>query len=165
MDVRNIWKKTSKAQKVGGIAIIAGAAVVAAPFVVAAGSATIVSALAALGGGAIAAGGFGVAGGIIVTGGGAALSAALAAAISSKMIKDPELIELQKNLDEIEKLAAKIQLMEKKNLNKYKDLRKKYIELVKFVSDTIKSKKKVNKDALKKNLFNSRDLLEDLESV
>lgn len=158
-------RKMSKTKKVGVIAGVAGAVIVAVPFIIAAGPATIVSALAVLGGGALAAGGFGVTGGIIVTAGGAALSAALAATISTKMIKDPEIIELQKNLTEIEKLVAKIQLMEEKNLNKNKDLRKKYISLATFVSKELKSKKKINKDTLKKNLFNSRELLDDLENV
>lgn len=165
MNLANKWKKMSKAKKIGGIAVASGGAIIAIPFIVAAGPLSIVSALAALGGGALAAGGFGVAGGIIVTGGGAALSAALASAISSKIIKDPELIELQKNLEEIEKLVAKIQLMDKNNLNKYKTLREKYLELAKFISKELKNKKKVDGDTLKRNLFVSRDLITDLKNV
>ncbi len=165
MNFSEKWKKMSKAKKVGGIALATGGAIIAVPFIVAAGPLSIVSALAALGGGTLAAGGFGVAGGIIVTGGGAALSAALASAISSKIIKDPELIELQQNLEEIEKWVAKIQLMEKKNLDKYKTLREKYLELANFISKEVQNKKKVDRDTLKRNLFVSRDLIVDLKNA
>ena len=165
MKFKDKWKKMSKTGKIGAIAAIAGGSIISLPFIVAAGPLSIVSALAALGGGALAAGGFGVAGGIIVTGGGAALSAALAAAISSKIIKDPELIELQKNLEEIEKLVSKIQLMEKKNINKYKDLRDKYLKLAKFISKELKNKKKADRDTIKRNLFVSRDLITELKNA
>ncbi len=111
MGFKDIWKKMSKGAKIGAIAAAAGGAIIAAPFIIAAGPLSIVSALAWLGGGALAAGGFGVAGGIIVTAGGATISAALASAIANQVIKDPELKELQKNMSEVEKLAAKIQLM------------------------------------------------------
>lgn len=165
MKSKNKKKKMSKFGKVGLIAAIAGGAIIAIPFIIAAGPLSIVSALAVLGGGALAAGGFGVAGGIIVTGGGAALSAALAAAISSKLIKDPELIELQQNLEEIEKLVIKVQLMEEKNLEKYKTLRDKYLKLAEFISKELKNKKKIDRDTLKRNLFDSRDLITDLKNV
>jgi hypothetical protein len=165
MEFKGKWKKMGKAGKVGAIAAIAGGSIIAVPFIVAAGPVSIIVALSTLGGGALAAGGFGVAGGIIVTGGGAALSAALAAAISSKVLKDPELLELQNNLEEIEKLVAKIQIMEKKNLDKYKDLRDRYLKLAKFISKEIKNKKKVNRDSLRRNIFVSRDLITDLNNV
>ena len=165
MGLKDRWRKASKAGKVGLIGAVSGGAIVAIPLVIAAGPASIVTALAMLGWGSLAAGGFGVAGGIIVTGGGAALSAALAAAIASKLIKDPELVELQQNFKEIEILVAKIQLMEKKNIEKYKDLRERYIEIVKYVSKDLIKKKKVDKDAIRRNVYASRDLIKDLKNA
>jgi len=165
METKNKKKKISKAAKVGGIAAIIGGFIIAVPFIIAAGPLSIVSALALLGGGALAAGGFGVAGGIIVTAGGAALSAAISATIASKVIKDPELIELQKNVEEIEKIVAKLQIMEKENLGKYKEIRDKYVKLASFISKMIKNEKKIDRDEIKKNLFYSRDLIEELKNV
>jgi hypothetical protein len=165
MGLKDKWNKMSKAGRIGAIAATFGGAIIAVPFILAAGPLSIVSALAVMGGGALAAGGMGVAGGIIVTGGGAALSAALAAAIASKAIKDPELIELQKNLIKIEELVAKIQLMEENNLDKYKSLREKYLKLAEYISKEIKNKKKSDKDTIKRNVFASRDLISELKDV
>lgn len=165
MGLKDKWRKASKIGKVGLITAAAGGAIVGVPLVIAAGPASIVSALCILGCGTLAAGGFGVAGGIIVTVGGAALSAAVAASISSKLIKDPELVELQQNLKEIEGLAVKIQLMEKKNIEKYKDLRERYNKIAEYISKDLLKKKKVDKDVIGRYVYTSRDLIRDLENA
>lgn len=157
--------KLSKAAKVGIVAAAVGGAVIAVPFIIAAGPVSIVSALATLGGGALSAGGLGVAGGIIVATGGAAVSAALAAYISSKTIKDPDLLELQDNIEEIEKLVAKLQLFDEKNNNQYTKLKKRYGDLSKFINDFINDKKRVKNKNLKEYLAKSVTLIEDLEDL
>lgn len=165
MNLKEKWKKSSKAGRVGLIAAVAGGSIILVPFIIAAGPLSIVSALAVLGFGTLAAGGLGVAGGIIVTAGGASLSAALAAAIAAKVIKDPDFIELKKNMDEIQELVIKIQLMSKENLGKYKNFREKYIKLGEYVVKELENKKKTDKDTLKRNLFASRDLIIGLKNV
>lgn len=166
------YNKMDKGYKILAIAAMAGGAVISIPFIVAAASGvSIVSALATLGFGALAAGGYGVAGGIIVTSAGSALAAALAGAVASKVIDDPEVNELIENYSKLEEIIKQNFVTMDNHQTKYKHLYKKYAATAIYVAklnDQIQNGQKYDinevKDINNRIKYTIEDIQKELES-